>query len=238
MISLSLILRSAVYPSFSETTQKKSPELLKYEINDLYVGNLKHIIQIANLSPTPVRGELFVPLIKNETARRYVILQNTSFSEASDSSGNMYLHDDLRIDGGQTFSLELNYYVLSFNIRYLINSSIVENYNTSSEMYKKYTEPEELIESDHTKIVSLAHNLTNNVDDWHEMALRIYDFVYRHVDYEIQDEERGALWALENAVGDCSEHSYLFVALCRAAGIPARTQAGFAFHRTSETLED
>jgi hypothetical protein len=43
---------------------------------------------------------------------------------------------------------------------------------------------------------------------------------------------------LQKGVGDCSEYSYLFVALCRAAGIPARVQAGFAFHRVGEALED
>jgi hypothetical protein len=128
--------------------------------------------------------------------------------------------------------------VLSFNIHYLVNSSIVENHDMSSEAYKKYVEPEELIESNNSRIISLAYNLTNNVDSWHEKAVTIYNFVHHRMHYEEQEEERGALWALENGAGDCSEYSYLFVALCRAAGIPARIQAGFAFHRPSETLED
>jgi len=245
LVSLSSILYSSIYPSFSATTQKESSKLLKYEINDVYVGSLKHAITIDNTSPIPVTGELFVPLIRNETARHYAILNNISSSEEiqgidlNDSSGNIYFHlDNLRIDRWQSFSLELNYYVLSFNIHYLINSSIVENYDTSSEIYKKYTEPEELIECNNPEIVSLAHNLTDDADDWHEKAMKLHNFVYRHMSYEAQDEERGALWALENAVGDCSEYSYLFVALCRAAGIPARIKAGFAFHQASETLED
>lgn len=245
LISISSIFCSAVYPSFSEAMQKESSELLKFKIDSVYVGSLKHVITIVNRSPIPVRGELFVPLIKNETARHYVILHNISSSQMlqetflNDSSGNRYFHwNNLTIGGEQTFSLELDYYVLSFSIHYVVNSSIVENYDTSSETYKKYVEPEELMESNNSRIIALAHNLTNNVDSWHEKAVRIYDFVYRHMHYEEQDEERGALWALENGAGDCSEYSYLFVALCRAAGIPAKIQAGFAFHRPSETLED
>ena len=225
--------------------QKEISELLKYEIDSVYTGSIKQAITIVNRSPIPVRGELFVPLIKNETARHYVILHNISSSQMlheiflNDSSGNRYFHwNNLKIGGEQTFSLELDYYVLSFSIHYLINSSIVEDYDTSSETYKKYVEPEELMESNNSRVISLAHNLTNNVDSWHEKAVRIYDFVYRHMHYEEQDEERGALWALENGAGDCSEYSYLFVALCRAAGIPARIQAGFAFHRPSENLEN
>ncbi len=225
--------------------QKESSELLKFEIDSVYVGSLKHVITIVNCSPIPVRGELFVPLIRNETARHYVVLYNISSSQMlqetflNDSSGNRYFHwNNLKIGGEQTFSLELDYYVLSFSIHYVVNSSVVENYDTSSETYKKYVEPEELIESNNSRIILLAYNLTNNVDSWHEKAVRIYNFVYRHMHYEEQDEERGALWALENGAGDCSEYSYLFVALCRAAGIPAKIQAGFAFHRPSETLEN
>jgi len=242
---MSVIFCSAVYPLLCQAMQKESSELLKYEIDDVYVGSLRQTINVTNLSPNPVMGELFVPLIGNKTARHYVILHNISSSQTlqeifvDDSYGNRYFHwNNLTIDEEQTFSLELDYYVLSFNIHYLVNSSIVENYDMNSETYKKHVEPEELIESDNSGIISLAHNLTNNVDSWHEKAVRIYDFVYRHVHYEKQDEERGALWALENGAGDCSEYSYLFVALCRAAGIPARIQAGFSFHRPSETLED
>jgi len=225
--------------------QKESLELLKFEIDSVYAGSLKHVITIVNRSPIPISGELLVPLIRNETARHYVILHNMSSSQTlhktflNDSSGNKYLHwNNLTIGGMQAFSLELDYYVLSFSIHYLVNSSIVENYDKSSETYKKHVEPEELIESNNSTIISLAHNLTNNVDSWHEKAVRIYNFVYRHMHYEEQDEEKGALWALENGAGDCSEYSYLFVALCKAAGIPARIQAGFSFHRPRETLED
>jgi len=245
LVSISIIFCSVVYVSFSEVTQKESSELLKYEIDHVYVGSLKHVITIVNHSPIPVSGELFVPLIGNKTARHYVILHNISSSQTlqetflNDNSGNRYFYwNNLKIDEEQTFSLELDYHVLSFSIHYLVNSGIVENYDTSSETYKKYVEAEELIESNNSRIILLAHNLTKNIDNSHEKAVRIYDFVRRHIHYEEQDEERGALWALENGVGDCSEYSYLFVALCRAAEIPARIQAGFVFHRPSETLED
>jgi len=245
LISMSVIFCSSVYPLLCQAMQKESSEFLRFEIDHVYVGSLRQTINVTNLSPNSVMGELFVPLIGNKTARHYVILHNISSSQTlqetfvDDSYGNRYFHwNNLTIDEEQTFSLELDYYVLSFSIHYVVDSSIVENYDMSSETYKKYVEPEELIESDNSGIISLAHNLTNNVDSWHEKAVRMYDFVYRHVHYEKQDEERGAFWALENGAGDCSEYSYLFVALCRAAGIPARIQAGFSFHRPSETLED
>jgi hypothetical protein len=218
--------------------------LLIYEVNNVYVGKLKHTIQICNNAFVEIRGgKLFVPIIRNETARHYVILCNVSSSTQptirNDISGNIYAcWNDITIDRHQTLSVELNYYLVSFDVSYLVNSSLIADYNVNSGLYQKYTQPEELIESNASEIVSLAQNLTINVDDLYEKVLEIYNFVVEHLHYMVQSEERGALWALEEGVGDCSEYSYLFVALCRAAEIPARVQAGFAFHTHSETLKD
>jgi transglutaminase-like putative cysteine protease len=38
-----------------------------------------------------------------------------------------------------------------------------------------------------------------------------------------------ALSTLENRMGDCNEHAMLLAALARAAGIPARVEAGLAY---------
>jgi hypothetical protein len=244
-------LACTFFPYFSTFLQSsltiKSENLivLKYEVNDVFVGNLKHVIQINNPTNSKVEdGKLFVPIIKNETARHYVILYNISSpigqpTISSDDSGNTYAFwSDITIDRKQAFTVEINYHVLSFDIHYLINSSIIADYDVSSDLYRKYTQSEELIESNDLEIVLAAQSLTSSENNVHEKVLEIYNFVITHLRYEAQDEERGAFWALESKVGDCSEYSYLFVALCRAAGIPARVQAGFAFRSVQETLKD
>jgi hypothetical protein len=157
----------------------------------------------------------------------------------NDGSGNKYAHwSSITINENQAFRVELNYYVLSFSTYYTIDSSLMVGYNKSSYLCMKYTQPEALIQSDDSQIISKAQSLTGNERRIHEKVSKIYNFVITHMHYAAQDEEKGAIWALKNGVGDCSEYSYLFVALCRAAGIPARIQAGFAFHRIGEALED
>jgi len=42
-----------------------------------------------------------------------------------------------------------------------------------------------------------------------------------------RSKQLGALGALKQKIGDCTEHSDLFVALCRAKGIPARICDGY-----------
>lgn len=239
-----MVLSFALVVSNVETDSDYS-SILRYEVNNAFLGRLKHSININN--PTPYRvsqGELFVPLIRNETARHYVVLGNISSPVGSptllnDDSENTYAYwSDIEIQAKKSLTIEITYDVFSFATRYIINSALLTDYNTSSSLYKKYTQPEELIESDDIRIVWKAKNLTINESNIHKKVAKIYDFAILHLHYAVQDDERGALWALEEEVGDCSEYSYLFVALCRAAGIPARVQAGFAFLSVGEALED
>jgi hypothetical protein len=139
---------------------------------------------------------------------------------------------------GEVFSVSLEYYVSAFGVNFCINSSIVKPYNTSSILYQKHTQPEELIQSKDAEIVSKATEIVGKEKNPHLIANEIYQFVINRLTYEEQEKERGALWALRNKKGDCSEFSYLFVALCRAAGIPSRIQTGFAFHKNTETFSD
>lgn len=61
-----------------------------------------------------------------------------------------------------------------------------------------------------------------------ETVRSIYNNVIDKLDYCIQDKEQGAYYAVQQREGDCSEYSALFVAMCRAKGIPARVVTGYA----------
>ena len=240
---LSLISTSPqVFPKISLS---ENSGILRYEVNDAFVENFMHSVQIENPTSTRVTGgKLFVPIVKNDTARHYGILHDVSATVGqptffSDSSGNTYAYwSNIEINGYQKITVELNYYILSFSIGYYVNPELTTEFDKGSDFYKKFTHSEELIQSDNPKIVSTARDIISDENLRSAQAYKIYSYVITHMRYEAQDEERGALWALDNGKGDCSEYSYLFVALCRAAGIPAKIQAGFAFHSFSETSED
>jgi len=239
-----LLFSYLVYASFQVVAQNQNIAFLKFEVNEVFVGSLKQKISFTNPSPSKiVGGKLFVPLIRNETSHHYAVLCNISSLEGrwtilSDGFGNKYVYgSNIMIGAYQTFTVELNYYVLSFNTRYLINSSLIGDYDTNSDVYQNFTQPEKLIQSDHPEIRAKAENLTKGESDPHAKVLKIYNFVIQHLRYVLQEDERGALWAFKNRTGDCSEFSYLFVALCRAAGIPARIQAGFAFQSLKSSVE-
>jgi hypothetical protein len=55
-----------------------------------------------------------------------------------------------------------------------------------------------------------------------QQAEAIYDWVRENVDYQ-EGNLKGAVAALRDGNGDCEELTSLFIALCRASNIPART---------------
>ncbi len=230
---------------YSLVGQATSSTFLKYEVNNAFVGCIQHNIQIRNPTSEAITdGRLTVPLIGNETARQYTTIQEISSSIGyptilNDSSNNTYAFwDNIRINAQDSITVEVDYQVLSLSSNYIIDPNQPNSYNKNSELYRAYTQPEPLIESDNPNITAKAQSITNGCTNVYEKVTGIYDFVIKHLRYANQDEERGASWALENGKGDCSEYSYLFVALCRAVGIPARIEAGFVFHYVGESTED
>lgn len=80
------------------------------------------------------------------------------------------------------------------------------------------------IESKDARIRKLAHELMEehkDKSDW-EKVEAMYDWVRDNVEYK-EGKLKGALAALKDKTGDCEELTSLFIALCRANKIPART---------------
>jgi hypothetical protein len=82
--------------------------------------------------------------------------------------------------------------------------------------------PSPQIESEHREIQSLAGQLAAGKSGGWESVEAIYDWVRENVQYR-EGELKGALAALHDRQGDCEELTSLFIALCRASDIPART---------------
>lgn len=96
-------------------------------------------------------------------------------------------------------------------------------YDNASSIFQEYTKPEKYVESNNPMIIEVARNITNGCSDPLNASRIICTWVNQYLNYSgFSASTRGALWALTNKNGDCTEYSDLFVALCRAHGIPAR----------------
>jgi len=87
---------------------------------------------------------------------------------------------------------------------------------------RRHLAPSPLIESQNPRIRELARQITADKQSAWEKVEAIYDWVREHVEYK-NGPLKGALAALNDGTGDCEELTSLFIALCRAIDIPART---------------
>lgn len=90
--------------------------------------------------------------------------------------------------------------------------------------------PAPFIESDHPEIVGLAERLTGPDQPPVERAERILDWMAENIEKRPVLSLPDAIDTLKNRAGDCNEHAVLLAALARAAGIPARVEAGLVHH--------
>jgi hypothetical protein len=86
----------------------------------------------------------------------------------------------------------------------------------------QYLAPSPYIESTDHQIVNYAKQVVAEKSTAWEKAEAIYDWVRNRVEYKNGDL-KGARRALIDKTGDCEELSSLFIAMCRANKIPART---------------
>jgi len=78
------------------------------------------------------------------------------------------------------------------------------------------------IETRDRRIRALAREIGADAPNAWSRVEAIYDWVRENVEYK-NGPLKGAVAALEDKTGDCEELTSLFIAICRAADIPART---------------
>ena len=89
--------------------------------------------------------------------------------------------------------------------------------------------PEPLIQSEHPEIVATAREVTKDAPNRREKIDALVVYVYKTLKKKYRAEMSNALDVHRNKEGDCTEHSVYFVALARAAGIPARPISGLVY---------
>jgi len=93
----------------------------------------------------------------------------------------------------------------------------------------RYLSPEPLIESDAPEIRAEAARATAGATAVRDRAERLTRYVNALLDKKPTVSIPSAREVLRTKVGDCNEHTALYVAMARAAGIPARVAVGLVY---------
>ncbi|MEE8452440.1 MAG: transglutaminase-like domain-containing protein [Thermoguttaceae bacterium] len=102
------------------------------------------------------------------------------------------------------------------------NAYVIPDSKSMGRDVRIFLAPSPKIESRDRKIRALANEIGADREKAWDRVEAIYDWVRDNVEYK-NGPLKGALAALNSGTGDCEELTSLFIAICRAADIPART---------------
>ena len=161
-----------------------------------------------------------------------ILLNGTEISPEImyDSCGGYWLkisESDLPEEGDLTFRFT--------RVRDELNLFNEENVDEQKWLNSSY-----YIDSENETLRIKAHELTHDIESNVEKAKKIHQFVISHVSFKIYHDsfldKASKTYNLE--YGTCMNFSRLYVALCRAAGVPARTIWGIVYGHEDDNVYD
>lgn len=101
---------------------------------------------------------------------------------------------------------------------------------------KQALESDATIDAGHPSIIARMQALTAGREGARDKVAALSEWVFRTLDKKLATHLPTASMVLDKQVGDCTEHTWLTVALVRAAGIPARPVYGIAYAGDGEAM--
>jgi transglutaminase-like putative cysteine protease len=143
--------------------------------------------------------------------------------------GNHYAYFILNSSRIQApFEIRLTFHVVRYE-RHLDLASAIDTSGEPPKGLAAYLRADKLVPIDGV-IAGVAREQTDGLASPLEKARRIYQYVVSTMHYDQEGSGAGtgdALRAFQWRRGDCADFHSLFIAMARAAGIPARFQIGF-----------
>ncbi len=91
-----------------------------------------------------------------------------------------------------------------------------------ADLREKYTANGSKYCIDDPYIQKIAKEIVGDERNPYRIARRIFDYIRTTLEYKLEGGWNVAPVVLQRGTGSCSEYSFSFIALCRAAGLPAR----------------
>jgi transglutaminase-like putative cysteine protease len=180
---------------------------------DISVTNTDNQAGYVNLAVT-------VPVSQDAQQTLVNIVGDEGWTLEYHDNGDAYLSREQYINAGQTYRDKIDF---RFDVNDYSLSSTQKTPGESVGDFAKYTSPEKLVESSNSTIVKIANQIkAEHPGDVWAQAKEAYDFPIENFSYRNMSQNKGAVWAVANDGGDCTEYAATTAALLKAMGIPAK----------------
>jgi len=102
----------------------------------------------------------------------------------------------------------------------------------------KYLENNEKFQYDHLTIQNALKQAVGDEENPYWIARKIFNYIIENMYYEMSGGWNTAPTVLERGNGSCSEYTFVFISMCRAAGIPARYVGSVVVRGDDASMDD
>ncbi len=206
-------------------SRQKAPLRFRWNAREITIQFTEHITNNGNIT-TNVTTYLPQPqTLYNQEIHGLIVYHPTPEGFKTDRWGQVvaYYNHILAPNESITLSWKLNatlyavqYILLPWRVQGEIPQEIIEQYTVDDDLYK-INDP--YIQNIVQEVVGGEQNLLRK-------AKKLHNYVINHLEYVLDDAWDDAPTVLKRGNGSCSEYCSAYIALCRAAGIPARYKGG------------
>lgn len=202
----------------------------KYQISDPLQVKIRYSLKVKNVGSSTMNLKTFLACPKGTV---YQLLDdslqflNPPQSFFADKYGQQLAYYEESVSPGQEKLYQWSLRTTLYNIRYFIHpdsvGTLTEVPQSISDMY---TADGDKYKISHPAIITAVQQAIGGETNLYWQVRKIHDYIIAHIEYLNDNSWGDAPTILSQGHGSCSEYSFLFIAMCRAAGIPARFEAG------------
>ncbi len=89
-----------------------------------------------------------------------------------------------------------------------------------------YTRDEEMYKIQDPIVISCIDEAIGDTKSAYNIVVRLHDYVIERLSYKLDSRWDDAPTTLRRGEGSCSEYTFVYISLCRAAGVPSRFAGG------------
>jgi len=125
------------------------------------------------------------------------------------------------LNPGESFEVNMKVDIETSALRYFIYPDRVGT-DIPRAIRERYLADEDKYDIEHPYIIGLVNDIVGDEENIYRKARSLYQYLIENMEYELSGGWNTAPTVLKRKTGSCSEYTFCYVALCRAAGVPAR----------------
>ncbi|WP_462279722.1 transglutaminase domain-containing protein [Salinivirga cyanobacteriivorans] len=148
-------------------------------------------------------------------------------------------YEQQNIEPGSRFKAQMTVDATLYEVRYFIDPANVGDLeDVPEDIRNRYLANNEKYQFDHPIITRALETALQGETNPYWMARRLFNYLIDHMYYEMVGGWNTAPAVLERGNGSCSEYTFTYIAMCRAAGIPARYVGSVVIRGDDSSMDD